>query len=335
MSAEPLSTLTPVWQTTLPDAVRVLQWSALGLVTGAVDGSVSVHHVDPIIGANQTVIASAKGIVTCLTAFDSSIAAGDTSGAITSVVNGGWPAVSQPGPPVMACLHVGTRIVAIAGEQLIDAAGSTLVATTPAGQLRTLVPSGVTPTDLLVGGTNGLAWIDLDARSVRQHLSLPPVMACAVDPTGHLVAAGDLSGSLHLVHHEDAEGTELTGYPDRVNLIAWTASGTWVAAAAADEITAWRSGSSSDGNDEPQLLQGHDDTLTALVAHHTHDLLASGDAGGTIALWAPGVADRPICVNHVDGAVLAMTWDPDHQRLAVSTSAGHVVVADLTIGALA
>jgi len=335
MTAEPLSTLTPLWHTTLSDAARAVQWSASGLVTGSVDGSVARHNVDTSAGANRTVIATTTGAVTCLTASASSIVAGDTSGVITTVANGGKPTMSAPGPPVMGCVFVGDTVVAIAGERVIDATGATVVDITPAGRLRTLTPTGITPTDVLVGGTDGLAWIDLAARRVRQHLGLCSVMACAVDPTANLAAAGDLSGSLHLVHHEDAEGTELTGYPDRVNLIAWTASGKWVAAAAADEITVWKSDSASDAADEPVLLQGHEQSVTALVAHDTHDLLVSGDADGTIALWSPGIADRPICVTQTDGAVLALQWDHDHQRLAISTSTGHVMVAVLTLGALA
>jgi YD repeat-containing protein len=335
MAAEPLSTLAPQWRTTLPDAARVVQWSASGLVTGSVDGSVARHIVDPAVGHNRTVIATTSGAVTCLTASSSVVAAGDTCGVITVMTDGSEPTMSPHGPPVMACVHVDEAVVGIAGDRLIDATGSTLVATTPAGRLRTLTPSGVTSTDLLVGGTDGLAWIDLASRRVRQHLTLSAVMACAVDPTGCLAAAGDLSGSLHLVHHEDAEGTELTGYPDRVNLIAWTASGKWVAAAAADEITLWGSDSTTDTADEPLLLQGHEQSVTAMVAHPTHDLLVSGDADGVIALWSPGIADRPICINRTDGAVLAMQWDRDHQRLAITTSTGHVMVTVLALGALA
>ncbi len=50
-------------------------------------------------------------------------------------------------------------------------------------------------------------------------------VALAPDPHGRLLAAGDLSGSLHLWDFRFEDHTELEGYPDPVELLAWDGAG--------------------------------------------------------------------------------------------------------------
>jgi hypothetical protein len=186
-----------------------------------------------------------------------------------------------------------------------------------------------------VAGTHGLAWLDTGLGVDDGRLELPTIVSLAVDPRHRCVALGDLGGSIHIVAFGDSAGDELTGYPDRIESLAFTSDGNWLCTTAADEVTVWPV--LDHGRieaDEPRRLLGHDHEITAFAAASTSGLAASGDTVGEIRLWRPTLVDEPIASLRVDGVVLAMAWRADARALAITSSSGELLLVDVDPGEL-
>jgi hypothetical protein len=184
-----------------------------------------------------------------------------------------------------------------------------------------------------VVGTHGLAWLDTADGVIDGRLELPTLLVVAVDPRRRCVALGELGGSIHLVAFGDSSSDEITGYPDRVESLTFTSDGNLLCTTAADELTAWPV--LDDGRveaDEPRRLLGHDQGITTLAAASTGGLVATGDTGGGVLLWRPGLVEEPIGSLTVDGVVIALAWRADGRALAVTSSTGALLLVDVEPG---
>ncbi len=331
----------------LADSARHLVWNGGDLLAACDDGSVCLatdgvevrHRLD----APPTALVVGAGVVLC----------GALDGRAVVLATSGAASVPLPGS-IAAATAAGNGFVVAHGDLL------TVVDTTTSvdGTLRPgmSVDPGIGTITVLdrvagrigvVGGTHGCAWFDSGFCSVDDRHALPTIVALAVDRRHGRVALGDLGGSIHLLRTDRAELVELTGYPDRVGLLCWTADGHSLCAAAADEVTVWTPDTDDDrvdgtaGTDqdsevsgEPVRLVGHDDAITALSASPTDGLVASGDTEGRVCIWAPGRLETPVGSLTTDGIVLALAWRHDGRSLAVSTSEGSLVVAHVRPGAV-
>ena len=188
---------------------------------------------------------------------------------------------------------------------------------------------------LIAGGVNGGAWVDTTLEILDDSIAAPTLIAVAVDPARRFVAAGDLTGSIHLIDVGGMVGNELSGYPDRVHLLSWLASGRGLCAVADDELTVWAVHDTGVDDGSPQQFLGHDQPITALAAHPRSDVLVTGDSAGMIRLWSPAVVDEPVASAQLSGVILDMAWHPDGRHLAVGTSDGILTVLDMEVGSIA
>lgn len=302
-------------RTALPDSSRHLAWTGDAVVAACDDGAVLVASGDAMLSLDQ--LASPP---TTLDAAGEVIAVGSAGGEALLVDVGGACERLHCDAPVSAAVIVGRRTLFACGSTVLIVRGAE----------REHVQLGVGPImsltaiagNLLVaGGHHGLAWVDPAFALADERIVLPTIVSLAADPLQRYVAAGDLGGSLHVVRPGRSDATELTGYPDRISLISWLASGRSLCAIADDEVTVWDT-SDHIGASDPLRLLGHAAPVTAIAAHPTDDLLVTGDASGTVCLWAPHHTADPITQLRLDGVVLAMAWGHHGHDLALSTSTG-------------
>jgi WD40 repeat protein len=239
---------------------------------------------------------------------------------------------------------IGHRVVAIGGSS-VWALGrdvgappareeSPVVVDARCAELHGLAP--LTSSLVAVAGTAGVAVVDVALGVVDTRVEIDGAFSVAAHPAATFLAVGDLGGSIHVLEMGDeAAGRELTGYPDHVRLLGWGADGAWLVATADDELTCWPAVSSGWPADEPVCCLGHDEPITALAVGAHHDLVASGDASGRLALWSLRVLDAPLHTIDLAGEVTAAEWSGDGTRLAVGTVTGTAVVFDVTRGQLA
>lgn len=299
----------------LPDSSRHVTWTGDSVVAACDDGAVLIASGDIMVPVGRL-----ESPPTALHSTRDMVAAGSTGGEALLLGDSGSPLRLHFEASVSAAWIIGRRSVFASGSGVVIVRGSE----------REHVGLGIGPVTsmtaiagnlLAVGGHQGLAWLDPALALADGRIELPTIVSLAADPLQRFAAAGDLGGSLHVVRPGSEDATELTGYPDRISLTTWLASGRSLCAIADDEITLWESDDDF-GASDPLRLHGHDSAVTAIAAHPTDDLVATGDAAGGVCLWAPHTMDHPVTRLHLDGVVLAMSWGHDGRELAITTSTG-------------
>jgi len=317
-----------VWRHPLPDAARHLAWTDLGLAIAGDDGHVVLAD-DSTAGTRPVLEVAAPS--TALAVAGEVMVVGGLDGSLTHLA-GGVRTSWQVSEPIVAATCVRGTVVVAHGTSV------RAVVPHPIGAIDVGVGS-VTALGCAsgrvaaVGGTTGLAWVDTGLFVVDGRIDLPTIVSVAHDPRELVVACGDLGGSIHVLRPGTGEANELSGYPDRVDLVSFSASGRALCACASDEMTVWPV--DDDGAveaAEPVRLVGHDEPITALAASGVDDLVVTGDASGLARVWAPLLLDRPVATLRTEGVVLAISWRPDGRRVAISSSSGALLFADVRPG---
>lgn len=317
--------LVPTGYLDLPGPARHLVAVGHGVVAGCDDGS--VVRIDD---TSSTLLHRLKSPVTALASSTDRIVCGSLSGSvvIVNLTERQVEATFRHGAPITAAAY-SSHAAVVTHDRWINVAhdgpavpvdlriGTTTALATVDGHLH------------IVGGTKGAAWFDAGMNVSDGRIDLPTIVAVTTDPQRRCVALGDLGGSIHVIRPGEDEGEELTGYPDRVNLLCWLASGAGLCAAADDELTMWTP--TADGHvigDQPESFVGHDAPITAMTAG-PDELVATGDADGVVCVWAPLTSSAPLGRVFTRSVVLSLAWHGTRQRLAVGTAEGHVVRFDL------
>ncbi len=190
------------------------------------------------------------------------------------------------------------------------------------------------PPRLAAGCRGGVRWpADFGGKDEAATFSSAGApLALSPDPHGRILAAGDLSGSLHLWDLRFDNHTDLEGYPDPVEMLSWDGTGERLAAAAEDEITIWTVSSTTTRwwvGDQPLLLQGHDEHITDIAFRPGGSLLASTGADGLLVLWDPITTDEPLSQLDLGVEVSRCAWRPGTGTTALCSATGGLGVVEL------
>jgi WD40 repeat protein len=331
-SSQPVLTTADIdWSTVLPDAVRVFDWSPKGrLLAIAADGSALVGGPERITSPMTPDPRDATWLgERALAVVDPVV------GLVTAGLNSDQPL------PFWGARRVGTH----GGRTVISGDGRLAVLGHPGiNRVPEVIWTGIGVTHACfhvggamwaLGGTKGLALIDVALGCVDTRVELSGVIAIAARGDAGRLVASDLAGAIHVFELSDLDtGVELTGYCDPVRLLAMSPDGRRVIAAAADELTHWVISDNGSVADEPISIVAHDSTITALESSDS-GFLATGDESGVVYVWSPLLAEHPVARLQLDGEVTALAWSRDGTRLAIGSVSGELVVADVRAGALA
>lgn len=326
-----LTTASIDWATVLADAVRVIEWSPRGrLLAIAANGSALVWSPQQITAPMTPDPRDAVWL-------------GESTLAIVDPVVGLTAAGFSPDRPLplSRASRVATRDgrtvvggdgrVAVYGDLVADAAFD--VIETGIGVTHACVHVG--GTIFAIGGTGGLALVDVALNCVDARLELPGVIAISSSPGEGRLVASDLAGVVHVLELRDLHaGIELTGYCDPVRHLSLSPDGRTVVAAAADELTRWAIDGDGAVADEPTSVVAHAATITALESNPL-GFLATGDEHGVVHLWSPLLTDHPVATLHLDSEITALGWNGSGTRLACGAASGELFVVDVVAGTLA
>ncbi|MEL6891419.1 MAG: hypothetical protein AAFP84_07475 [Actinomycetota bacterium] len=334
-----LTAIEPVDHHHLEDAVRAIEWSASDrmMALGA-DGRTLVA------GAERLTAPVGPDPIACAWISPDRVAVVD--GLLGVVVAGRAPTgiVAGSGPVAVASPSRGAddttacrQHVVIAGHGGVsvmhaDAQRIDEPTVIHCGPVRVLAHLG--GAIWLAGGTDGLVVVDVALGCVDQRVELPSVVALAAAPAAGRVVAADASGAIHVLDIAELDnGTELTGYPDPVRHLGIDPTGDVIVAAADDELTWWSIDDHGRVADEPETGLGHDAPITSCAVGRA-GFVATGDMGGTLRLWSPRMRDLPVAALELDDEITVTTWSHHGDRLAVGTTGGEIVVADIAVGDL-
>jgi len=336
---KPSISVKPAWSATLGDWVGCAAWSPDGstVAVGSLAGEAIV--LDARTGAVTAKLAEHPLGVSCL--------AWSPAGLLGS---GGHDGVvrlarvrSSEAPVTLASVPFGRWIAGLAWSPtdplLAVAAGRSLCALDAEGAAVANwedLPSTVTAVSWSVGGKvstlgaacyGGVWWYrPQEPEAPPRHLAYKgSMLTLDVAPNGRWAASGCQDGSVHIWRLWSGDDLTMSGYPSKVEHVAFQDSSEWMAVGNGPEVTVWDFRGKGPGGRAPKVLSGHEGTITALAYQHRGPLLATGDDAGRILLWDPTKSKRPIQagVSPMGGA--SLTWSPDDCSLLVGGAAGQVL----------
>lgn len=333
---------TAAWRTEASESVTALAWSR------------SRHVAAPLLA-----VADLAGNLTLVDGGTGRVC----DGAATAHPGGAYALAWQPGGDVLATggadgrvrlhdqrsrdvRHVETGAVVHAlswsrtGSLLAVAAGRSLLVLDPAGRVLrcwpgqpSTVPDLVWSRDgsrVAAAAYGGLRWYSVTSTRpdpVRVFDWRGSLLLARSSPDGRWVASGHDAG-VHVWRLWSGEDAEMSGYPEKVDALAFDRTGRWMANGGTTAISVWDFSGRGPTGRSPRMLPGHDGQVSALAWQPTGDVLASAGRDGGLALWQPGPRARhaePLLRVELPGRVTTLAWHPDGSVVVAGTVTGGVV----------
>ena len=160
-----------------------------------------------------------------------------------------------------------------------------------------------------------------------------PLLAVAWSPTGHHLVAGLPAGCLSswqmshwlLPKPLRRRQGQVSGSEEPMNRLSWHHEGGWLASAHGSGVAIWRNAAIG-LLQRPKCQLPHPSPVQQVAFQHQGNILATTVADGTLTLWSPLEQSTPLLTHLLGSGISALSWAPNDQFLAVSTSSGRVVV---------
>jgi WD40 repeat protein len=324
-----------IWSITLGDHISALDVTPDGrhLLAGSLAGDLSIVEVST--GAVESKLPShALGVLAASWSSDGSQWAaggqdgirrlGDRTGAALAEHSlGGWVEHVAWSPKGMLAASSGRTLT------VVDRNGN-VHRYEPVSSTITAVAWSDNHTRVGVASYGGLTWFDTDrlpsTSPSRRHSFKGSPLAVALSPTGKWACAGYQDASIHLWPLWSGDDLSMSGYPAKIENLAFRPDGQWMASACLAEITWWNFAGKGPKGTRPAVGNAHDARITWLGWQPGSDILASGAQDGRLVLWPSptSVNDdvRPLDVLEADSEVATAAWLPSGDRLLIGRRDG-------------
>jgi WD40 repeat protein len=156
------------------------------------------------------------------------------------------------------------------------------------------------------------------------------MLALAWSPDGRYLCHGNQDSTVHFWIVKGARELQMWGYPTKVRELAWDRHSRYLATGGSPQVTIWDCSGKGPANRKPIVRNHHDQLLTQLAYQHDGPLLASGCAGGRIAVWGLGRVIEPKFTAAFPSAVTQLAWSPSDTLLAVACEDGTLAVLPIS-----
>jgi WD40 repeat protein len=228
------------------------------------------------------------------------------------------------------------------GQWLAAGAGRKARVFTAAGELvRELPPQAGTVMDLAWRpGTNHLTVLAYGAATTYDPLNGIDVvkllawkgspLAMAWSPDGKILAHGNQDATIHFWYFDTAHDLQMWGYRSKIRELAWDFSSRYLATGGSPTVCIWdcRAGAKGPEGSRPEMLEGHEENISALAYQARGYLLASAGLDGRVFLWQPTNKKGPQIGEYkfAEGEASVLAWSPDDKSLAAGSGSGAVAV---------
>jgi WD40 repeat protein len=183
---------------------------------------------------------------------------------------------------------------------------------------------------LAVGAYGGIWWYEDATDVVKRFEWKGALLDVAVAPNGKWVASGNQDASVHCWRLWSAEDLEMTGYPAKVQHIAWDPTSRFLAVASLGDLTVWDFSGKGPRGSRPVQLAGHARHVVGLAWSPKGDVVASAAADGRVSIWRPRRGGRSLLADLQVGEELScLVWSPDGSFLVAGGALGGLHRIDL------
>lgn len=188
-----------------------------------------------------------------------------------------------------------------------------------------------------VAAYGGVRWYDPDklpvAPATRHFVWKGSLLSLVVSPDGKWAVGGAQDNSVHLWKLWSGDDMSMSGYPAKVEHVAFSANSRWLAVGNVGEVTVWDFSRKGPAGTAPAMGEGHTRHVECLAWRPDGAVLATG--GGTdVLLWpAPtkkGQRLQPLARLDGQAKPSALAWHPAGTRLAVARADGGVDCVEVT-----
>ncbi|MCU0271091.1 MAG: hypothetical protein MUF83_20955 [Acidimicrobiales bacterium] len=149
-------------------------------------------------------------------------------------------------------------------------------------------------------------------------------------PDGRWVAAGCQDAAAHIWRLWSGDDMQMSGYPAKIEHVAWHPSSRYLAIGSVGEITIWFFAGRGPQGTRPTTLDAHTRHVTDLAYRPDGQRLASGDANGDLYLWAPPKRTSPTSHANLGSSVSTLAWHPDGSHLYAGGADGTITAIATT-----
>ncbi|MBD3885868.1 protein kinase [Phormidium tenue FACHB-886] len=194
---------------------------------------------------------------------------------------------------------------------------------------------GNTRSDLIAGGLNTVErWNTFPGKLKPTGTSefsaeeSEPVQAMALSADGSILAAGNATGNIKIIHF-DFDRTQLfQAHTEAVNAVVMDASETILLTGSDDDtIRVWNL-YALQAYGRP-VIQAGLGGVTAIASHPNSSIVAVGGRYGTVKLWNWQTGQLLGVLSELTTEITALTFSPDGNSLAVGTRAGKTIIFSL------
>ena len=159
-------------------------------------------------------------------------------------------------------------------------------------------------------------------------------LRAAMSPNGTFLVHGNQDNSIHVWRMSSGKDYEMTGYPSKVEVLAWTTDSRYLASGTVGCTTVWDCSGAGPAGRYPVMCDGHDRRITAAVWRTKDNLFLSGSADGTVQWYDPTSGSpkqklMPIGGCMVGGEVSALSLCANDDTLIIALTDGLVGAVSL------
>ncbi len=157
-------------------------------------------------------------------------------------------------------------------------------------------------------------------------------IAIAFHPGGEAIVTSMQENALHGWWLPDGAHMQMTGYPTKIESLAFSRTGKWLATSGADTAVLWPFfGGGPMGRAPLELGGAQNIPVTRVAMHPRHDCLAMGFADGRVSLADIDTRQVIESAASANGAVTALSFSADGRHLAFGTELGDAGILQVRI----